>query len=76
MILEKMHYGLLTGNIPGDWVGVDVSRGGRRQVRRGQEHLLIKGLPARLGGKAAFLQVDRKRSHLVRLIQEVLIPDA
>ena len=54
--------------LPGDWVGVDVSRGARRQGRRGQDHLLIKGLQPHQGGKAAFLQIVGKHSHQVRPI--------
>ena len=51
--------------LSGDWVGVDVSRGARRQGRRGQDHLLIKGLQPHQGGKAAFLQIVSRHSHQV-----------
>lgn len=56
-------------NFPGDWVGVDVSRGARRQARRGQDHLLVKGLQADQGGKAAFLQSVTRHPHQVQTTQ-------
>ena len=52
----------------GDWVGVDITQGVRRQVRRGQDHLFLKGLQKR-GGKAAFLQlVDRQLRQVLMLV--------
>ena len=52
----------------GDWVGVDITQGVRRQVRRGQEYLFLKGLQKR-GGKAAFLQlVNRQLRQVLMLV--------
>ena len=59
---------LLIPTFPGDWVGVDVSRGVRRQARRGQDHLLVKGLRADQGGKAAFLQSVTRHSPQVQSV--------
>ena len=63
---------LLIPTLPGDWVGVDVSRGVRRQARRGQDHLLVKGLRADQGGKAAFLQSVTRHSHQVQPVTILL----
>ena len=66
LLLKEICTGELIPTLPGDWVGVDVSRGVRRQARRGQDHLLVKGLRADQGGKAAFLQSVTRHSHQVQ----------